>query len=228
MTDAIVYYSNTGKCRLIADWFAARLGYPAFELTEVRAYRYRRLLLIFPVHCQHIPDLVKAFLERVEVRYLTAIAVYGRMAHGNVLFELQKHYSHTLIAGAYLPTGHSYLSDDGDFSAFDRLEPIIAKQDAPGAVTIPRSFCNPLSKLWKGLRSRLGVKLWADEKCDRCGVCTALCPMSAIMDGKPNRRCIRCLRCVGHCPRGALRYHCRLPMRLYLKKKKVNRLTVYV
>lgn len=75
--------------------------------------------------------------------------------------------------------------------------------------------------------SRCGVSLLRTDACNDCGACDGVCQQGAIACGRPNGRCIRCLRCVKRCPQGALRIRLRLPMRLYLKKKKINELVLY-
>ncbi|MDE6293488.1 MAG: 4Fe-4S binding protein [Clostridiales bacterium] len=45
--------------------------------------------------------------------------------------------------------------------------------------------------------------------------------------GKTNRKCIRCLKCVSECPNNALHFSTRLPMRMYLRKKKCDKLIIY-
>ncbi|MDE5593006.1 MAG: 4Fe-4S binding protein, partial [Clostridiales bacterium] len=51
---------------------------------------------------------------------------------------------------------------------------------------------------------------------------------NAIAYGKTNRKCIRCLKCVAQCPQNALHFSARLPMRTYLRKKKCDKLLIYV
>lgn len=225
--NGIIYYSNTGQSKYIAEYFAKKLQYPLLDILELREYHYENVLLVFPVHCQNIPQRVKALLERLEVRYLTIVATYGKMWHGNALWEIQKRYGHTLVAGAYVPTKHTYLEERG-FDEFDRLDILLQKIRHPKAIRVPRSFKNPCSNIFKGLRSRIGVKMIRTVECDGCGICESSCPCQAISKGKTNHRCIRCLRCVAGCPKAALQFRCRLPMKLYLQKRKTDKLVIYV
>ncbi|MDE5756867.1 MAG: 4Fe-4S binding protein [Clostridia bacterium] len=227
MRDAVVYYSNTNQSRRIAQYFADKLGYPFFDIYEVPYQNFDNLVLAFPIHCQALPDAVKDFLSQKQMTNLTLIATYGRMCHGNALHEAQRKYSHNIVAGAYVPTRHSYLQDE-EFDDFKSLEPIIQKVLAPSQIKIPKSYKNPFSDLFKLKRSQLGVKITNTDKCDGCGMCAQVCKCDAIADGVTNRKCIRCLKCVATCPQDALKFSLSLPMKAYLKKKKQDKLIIYV
>ena len=159
---------------------------------------------------------------------MAIIAAYGKMGYGNILNEIQKHYTHNIIAGAYVPTKHSYLPNDDRFTDFSSLQPILKKLDEASSVKIPKSFKNPFSNIFPNLRSRLGVKIYKDDKCDNCGICNTACDNKAIINGKTNKACIRCLKCVTQCPKQALHFSKSLSMRIYLRKKKLNKLLIYV
>lgn len=229
MKNAVVYYSNTGQSKAAADYLAHRLGYPLADLQESGKVQYENLVLVFPVHCQNLPDCVKAFLKRVQVERLTAIATFGKMCCGNVLYEIQRLYQPNVIAGAYLPTKHSYIEADDSFCDFDELEPIIHKiRQSSSIVKLPKLYKNPFANLFPLLRSQLGVTLCKTADCNGCNHCKAACPLGAISSGVPNKRCIRCLKCVNACPRKALQVRPGWPMKLYLRKKKDNKLRIYV
>ena len=225
--NAVVYYSNTDQSRRVAQYFAEQTAFELFDIFDLPGYAFDTVILVFPVHCQSVPDCVKDFLKRLTVKNLAVIATYGRMCFGNVLYYIQKHYAHNIVAAAYVPTKHSYLTEDG-FDGWERLDPIITKLNDPSRVKIPKTYKNPLSDFCKRWRGRMGVKLYKDERCNNCGACDSVCDNNAIKNGKPNRRCIRCLKCVNNCPQGALHFALSLPMRVYLQKKKIDDLIIYV
>ena len=227
--NAVVYYSNTGRSRAVAEHLAERLDYLAVDMETCKEIRFESLVLVFPVYCQNVPDTVRRFLERITADYLTPVATYGKMCCGNVLWEIQRTYTrNTVAAGAYVPTKHTYLDDDTPFSDFHLLAPLIDKVKNPAPIEFPAIYKNPFADLLPALRSRLGVSLRRTDACDGCGQCTARCPQRAIMAGVTNRKCIRCLRCVTECPKRALRVRVRFPLRLYLRKKKMTETVVYV
>lgn len=226
--NAVIYYSNTGQSRSIAEYFASRLGYSVFSIENCANAHYENVLLVFPVLCQNIPTAVKEFLKGLSVDNLSVIATYGKMCYGNVLYEIQNKYKKNIVSGAYLPTKHAYIENDTEFCDYGKLEPIIQKIKAPSAIRLPRLYKNPLSNVFPSVRSRAGVRLYKNEKCNNCNICAQNCSLGAIQSGVANNKCIRCLKCVKLCPNRALSVKIRLPMRLYLKNKKRERIIIYI
>lgn len=227
--DAVAFYSNSGNSRKIAEYFSERLNYPLINIEKNDNYSFENLVLVFPVHCQNIPYIVKSFLERVCVNALTVAATYGKICCGNVIYEIQHDYKKNIVAGAYIPTKHSYVEGDSEFCEFRKLEPIIDKVKAPKAVTLPRLYKNPLSNVYPGFRSRAGVKIYnSNSSCKNCNICAENCSLNAIHYGIPSNKCIRCLRCVSVCPKNALSVKTVFPMKQYLKRQNKNKVIIYV
>ena len=226
--NAVAFYSNTGESRAIAEYFADKLGYFLVDIEAYSEENYKDLVLVFPVHCQNIPDPVKAFLEKVDALNLTVISTYGKMCCGNVLYEIQRKYRKNIVAGAYLPTKHAYIDGDCAFSDFDKLDPIIEKIQKPSSVRFPKLYKNPFANFVPALRSRIGLKIQKSTSCNGCDICSEICSFGAIKEGITNNKCIRCLKCVDKCPLKALSIHIGSPLKLYLRKKKKNKIIIYV
>ena len=228
--NAVVFYSNTSQSRGIAEYFAEKTGYALADIEADCSNGYKNLVLVFPVHCQNIPDRVKAFLKEVTVENLTVIATYGKVCGGNVLFEIQNKYHKNIVAGAYVPTKHSYIDGDTAFCDFQRLDPIFEKIQNPSVIKLPKLYKNPFADLFPTVRSRLGLKIRNTAGCNGCNFCAKACPLGAIEYGKTNKKCIRCLRCVGKCPKQALSVKLGPPLKLYLKKShnKNKKLIIYI
>lgn len=225
---AVIFYSNTGQSRSIAEYFAEKLEYPLINIEENKETHYDDLVLVFPVLCQNIPDVIKDFLDMTEAVNLTVIATYGKMSCGNVLYEIQKKYKKNIVAAAYIPTKHSYIEDDDAFLDYEKLLPIVEKVKSPAEVKLPKLHKNVFANLFPRTRSRFGVKIYQTRSCNNCNICAEHCVSRAINYGITNDECIRCLRCVQNCPTHALKFKTSLPMRLYLKKKRVNKVIIYV
>lgn len=228
--NGVLYLSYTGQSKKIAEYFAERTGFDIFDISDPQrsGHSFDTAIFVFPVHCQNIPEKAKSALEKLCARNLVIVATYGKMCFGNVLYEIRRKYRHNIVAAAYVPTKHSYLKHDCEFTDFAGLTPVIEKLNVPSPVEIPRSYKNPFSDIFKGLRSRIGVKIRKSAACDNCGLCETACDFGAIKNGKTNGRCIRCLKCVSRCPSNALDFSLAAPMRMYLCKKKIDSLVIYV
>lgn len=225
--NAVAFYSNTGQSALVAKYLSKQLCYPIVDIEKINDICYENLVLIFPVHCQNIPYVVKRFLKTLKVQYLTVIATYGKMCYGNVLYEIQNKFHMNVVAGAYVPAKHTYLDEDHRFD-FDCLTPIVDKIKHPFEKEIPKLYKNPFANLFPNFRSRLGVKIYKNSNCNNCGICARHCSFKAIKSGVTNRKCIRCLKCVTLCPNHALEFNIRLPLKLYLRKRQMNKPIIYV
>ena len=227
--NVVAFYSNTGQSKAVAEYVAKELNFPIVDIESDKDKRYENLVLVFPVHCQNIPNKVKDFLNGVSAEYLTLIATYGKICHGNVLYEIQKRYKHTIVGGAYIPTKHAYIQGDNEFVQYEDLSPLVEKIKNPSEVIFPKEYKNPLANMLPKLRSKIGVKITKNAQCTDCNVCTEICGVGGIKNGKTNSKCIRCLRCVDACPQGALTAKLNAPMKAYLvKSKRQNDIVMYL
>lgn len=240
-SNAVCFYSETGETKRIAWYFAKETGYPLTDITEkgiaktkakeTETFSYDNLVLCFPVHCQNIPGLVRDFLSVSKIKNLTVIASYGKMNHGNVLYEVQKKYRKnikTIVAAAYIPTKHSYINGDKSFDDFGVLKPVAQKIKKPSGIILPKLKKNPLANLFPKRRSRIGIKIYKNDGCNRCGLCESSCNYAAIKNGVTNNKCIRCLKCVKICPESAIGFKPTFFMKKYLEKKKITDTIIYI
>ena len=211
----IFYFSGSGHSLAVSKELAQMLDCEIRPVDRETATA-DTAVVVFPVYCQNIPKPVKRFLKGLEAKYVVLIATYGKISYGNVLYEAQKLLHGQVVAGAYIPMGHTFL--DGDY-AFDSkyLLPIVQRIKEPRQVLIPKTSKNPLANIFPGLRSRIGVKIIKGNNCDSCGLCERSCPVGAIQNGQIHSQCIRCLGCVTNCPQKALQYKNSRILDLYLK-----------
>lgn len=226
--NAVVYYSNTGQSKSVAEFLSKQLGYALTNIEAVSLEEYANLVLVFPVHCQNIPDLVKDFLRKITVENLTIVATYGKMCLGNVLYEIQKKYHKNIVAAAYVPTKHSYIEDDDVFCDFDKLNPLVDKIKNPSLIQIPKRYKNPFANFFPKLRSIVGLEINKTVDCNSCNICGKNCSCGAMENGVTSSKCIRCLKCVEICPRQALKVRKTFWLKVYLRKKKMNEIIIYV
>ena len=138
----IYCFSGSGHSMAVAKHFATALDVPVTEITANTQGRAELALVIFPVYCQNVPPIVKAFLRSLDARHAVLIATYGGFSHGNVLWEAQRILGERVIFGAYLPTGHSCLGEPATFDTI-ALEPLLQRCESPSAAIMPRTPKNP-------------------------------------------------------------------------------------
>lgn len=213
----VFYFSGSGHSLAVAEALAQILacktcwiGPGAENIAEETA------AVVFPVYCQNIPTPAIKFLKQLQAKHVALIATYGKISYGRVLYEAQRMVKGDVIAGAYIPMGHTFL--DGNCT-FDRTQllPVAERMKSPQRVCIPKTRKNPLANLFPVLRSRLGVTIIKGDQCNHCGICEKVCPVGAIRSGKPGSSCIRCLKCVSCCPQRALGYKNSRILDRYLK-----------
>lgn len=225
----IYYFSGSGHSFAVAKALCEILRCKIVEIDcEIKKVLKEDVaVIIFPVYCQNIPKPVKNFLKNLFAKHIVLIATYGKISYGNVLHEAQKNVHGDVIAGAYIPIGHTFLNGDCSFNT-DCLLQIAKRIKNPKKVQISKSHKDLLANIFSGFRSRVGTKIIKNEFCDNCGICEKRCPIKAIKQGRITSRCIRCLRCVANCPKGALRYENSWILNKYLQHHYNDKYILYL
>lgn len=233
--NAVVCFSLSGQSKRIATYFSQALSWTLFDLTNLHEQDnfawgqvFDCLIISFPVHSQNLPRFVKKFLTNVKASAFLLIATYGKMGPGNILHEAYKLCDKKVLGGAYIPTRHSYI-DNGEFVDFQILDILIkrVKEDNRSFIVIPRHKKHVFASFFPNLRSRLGVKMIKNDRCNSCNQCREVCPVGVIDKGIINSSCIRCLRCSHFCPHQAITVRYSFFLKRYLKKNREERIIVY-
>lgn len=223
----ICCFSGSGHSLAVAETLSQMTGYAIEQIPSAITETAETAVVVFPVYCQNIPVPVKAFLKNLGAKYVVLIATYGKISYGNVLYEAARLVSGEVIAGAYIPIGHTFLSGDTGFRT-DFLLPILERIASPQKADIPKTRKALFADLFPGFRSRIGGHIRKSAACDSCGLCEKSCPMDACCSGVPNHRCIRCLRCVTNCPQKALVYENSRILRWYLNRYRKEEYRLYL
>lgn len=229
--NAVIYFSCAGHSKAVAEIAAAKLGFDLKELDaqthdEILSRRYSTAVIVFPVHCQSYPAFLKNFFRRLNAERVALIATYGMANAGNAIYEAAKLISGKIVAAAYIPAGHSYLSDG--FTPSELPEVLIRKISDPSPVEIPKRKKTPFAGFLPSLRSRAIVKIKRSDKCVGCNKCGGVCPQGAIERGRTTFKCVRCLKCVASCPHGALTIKKARILTRYLNRTKHNEIILFV
>ena len=160
-------FSATGRTLGLARALAQKLScgleeFPIQRKTEPPDCQ--TAVVVFPVYCQSVPLPVKRCLPLIAAENMVLIAVYGRKSCGNALHEAARLTGSRVIAGAYVPTGHTYLNEPAE-TDLALLEPVLARIAQPCAVRIPWRFKNPLAAIFPRRRARVGVRIHVSESC---------------------------------------------------------------
>lgn len=220
------YFSGTGHSRKVAEFLAQALDAPLCEIGGSTGPA-DTAVVVFPVYCQNIPAPVKDFLLTLSAEHVALFATYGKMGCGNVLWEAARLVNGRVIAAGYIPTGHTYLQQDG-VGDLQPLLAVIPRIQTPQPVSVPKGKKWWLADVVPDLRSQISVKLRRTEACSECGLCGRNCPMGTMQNGKPGKNCIRCLRCVVECPKKAIRVSYHPLLRWYLRKPKQEEWILYL
>lgn len=222
-------FSGSGHSLAVADFLADKLNCEVTEIHNgiVSENTMETSIVVFPVYCQNIPRPVKMFLKQLTSKYVILIATYGKISYGNVLHEAAKMLQGQVIAGAYVPTGHTFLNESTD-SGFEELMPVLERIKEPQKAVIPKSHKNILSNIFPALRSRISVRITRTNACRMCNACARSCPMNAINNGNIGSDCIRCMRCVTNCPNNALRSTNQWILKKYLNHYHKNEFKLYM
>lgn len=223
----VYYFSVGGQCMRVAQRLGQALGADAQRIRRDDKECCETAVVVFPVYCQSVPTPVKQFIVNLTSENVAIVALYGRKNHGNALWEAARAAKGRVIAAAYLPTGHTYLGEreETDFPQFDRF---VERINNPRHISMPKERKSFWACVFPRWRSRVGVKIKANNGCNNCGECDSVCPVGAVSCGKINNKCIRCLACVEACKKNALQVSYNPFLTMYLQKAEHNDFHIYL
>jgi ferredoxin/flavodoxin len=235
----IYYFSGTGNSLVVARDIAEKISgklisIPAVMDEAIITTDANALGIVFPAYYMRMPRIVERFigkLTNLQSKYVFAIVTIGGVAGG-----ILNRFSETLsLRGGYLAAGFvvrmpaNYIHDAGApplflqkymFRQWGKKANKIADYVLNGKTGRMEKF-NPLMTLLfsksiekKYLRGEsnpdIDKNFWADDKCNRCGICIKVCPVSntKMVDDRPvwQHHCEKCLACIQWCPQEAIQF----------------------
>lgn len=232
----IFYFTGTGNSLAVAKTIGGDLISIPQEMKQ-QNYKYEAdaIGFVFPTYYLTAPKMVRAFLEKVELKadYIFAVTTYGDYV-GPALGELQDMVSQygwkfdyinkVKMVNNYLPL-HDIkkevmkLVDSKLEVRFQKVvrdvhsrvcnTPQVNMVDKT-AGAISKSF---VKKLDSGLSAQ---KFKIHDACTTCGTCAAVCPSGNIQvtdEVRFGQKCESCFACIHNCPQKAI----------YLKSERSDR-----
>jgi len=235
MKTQLFVYTGTGNSLWIARRLALELNEAALEFMQFPLSDLKveadRVGIIFPVHIWGLPVRVIQFINHLQVNpetYLFALAVNAGQPAATLL-QLQRLMSarQGLLSAGYsmvLPSNYIPWGGPGPTEKQQRLFKEAQGKVKAIAGSILRGERRRVDRgpLWQNVlfswiyqisfRSvhKLDKNFWVDDKCNRCGICSKVCPAQNIemVNEKPVwlHRCEQCLACLQWCPQEAIQY----------------------
>lgn len=260
MNSLMVYFSATKTTEKIVKAIGMGLGDSVtyVDITNMNKKQmidtvgYDIIILASPIYGEQIPEMIFSKFQQLELKdkKLIGISVYGNIGYGISLLQYRKlaiQGGASLFALGACIGEHTYATksldigygrpDEKDLREAEQFGEKIRNKYQEGNLQM-FSVEAPSSKLPQfisnfpdsGTRLIIRSPKADNEKCNRCGACSILCPAGAIDKDTlriDESKCLRCYACVKRCPKlartGGLKY---APMekvfRLVGKKRKEN------
>ena len=200
--------------------------------TNPPSYAADLFLFVFPVYCFTVPVAMRDFINRMPImeeqkEALAIITCAGAPANTvSVLKNALKKKNIRLRSHVIMRCRDSFIpfakwfavinaKNKPDAASYARVDRYLEKHVINGSKT-NRVWRNPLSLFhWIGVAAPdngpklfLGKRIFHQDKCVKCGFCSALCPSGAIvMKGGEvsysDKPCIGCCGCINICPENA-------------------------
>ena len=235
METKLYVYTGTGNSLWVARQLALELKDATVDFIPNSSRDFKvevdHVGIIFPVHIWGLPSHVIQFINHLQVKpdtYLFALAVNAGQPAATLL-QLKKLISarrQSLAAGfsIVLPSNYTPWGGPGPVEKQQRLFREAQEKVKAIAKTMLRQERKKVDRgpLWQNILfssiyqmsfravCKMDKKFWVDDRCNHCGICSEVCPVSNIemINEKPSwlHRCEQCLACLQWCPQEAIQY----------------------
>ena len=223
----IFYFTATGNSLYVAKTIGGKL-YSIPQLLKDNQFNFDddSIGFIFPIYGFGLPKIVQKFLEKIQYKsqYTFAIGTYGNM-HGSCMYNLAKYFKNRgwelnyadaiLMVDNYLPIFeiNHQLKTAKDKHIDEHLKAIVDnihhKKNSIPKATITERILTALvySSVSKMANGKSAQQYIVNEKCNKCGTCSKVCPTGNIEINEKiifGTVCELCYGCVHICPQNAI------------------------
>ncbi|HYH02137.1 MAG TPA: EFR1 family ferrodoxin [Bacillota bacterium] len=237
MKAEVYYFTGTGNSLVVAKDIAREIEGELISIPNALSQGTVKMttkvaVIVFPVYMWGIPLIIEKFIKSIENlkdKCVYAIVTYGGMPGATInIFEktlencggklaagfaVRMPGNYTPLYGAILEEKQKKMFDDWNKKLKFITEYINTNKQGKkenNNILVNLIFSSLIYNLSAKHIPEMDKDFWVDEKCNKCGICQKVCPVSNIdlNNGNPTWRgnCEQCMACLQWCPQSAIQY----------------------
>lgn len=239
MTTNLYYFTGTGNSLKMAKDISRNLGnsecvsIPKVLESDQKIEAPEVMGIVFPVYYYGVPQIVRKFIETVNLdktEYIFVVVTFAKGLPGGAISQMKKALhlkGKSLSSGFYVRMVDNFILWTWDVTS-EKKHNSLHKNAERKAEKIAQIVAERGSKIDKSIMEYIGPTIlnyqgflrkvntgdkdfYSTEDCNSCGLCAKVCSVKNIkmVDGKPlwlSLTCQRCLACLHLCPKKSIQF----------------------